>query len=66
MSGKSLTLSGVLVLVSVLISLTSVRSPALLMDILMNAELFRELWFQQEAKGFIKSPHESCTNWISC
>lgn len=66
MSGKAPTLSGVLIWANMLISLKSARSPALLMDILMNADLFRGLWFQKEAKGFIQAPHENCTNWITC
>lgn len=49
MCGKALTLSGVCVWANVLINLTSTRSAALLMALLMNAELFMGLWFQLEA-----------------
>ena len=53
-SGKALTLSGVSVWVNVLISRTCARSAALLMDLLMNAEWFRGLMFQQRLKHLSK------------
>lgn len=66
MSGKALTLSGVSVWVNVLMSRTCVRSAALLMDLLMNAERFGGLVFQQRVKHLSKLAMKACTNWISC
>ena len=43
------------------ISWTSAGSAGLLMALLMKAALFTTgQWFQPEAEGFVKDPHESC------